>query len=131
MKSLEISTNIVQSLYRITFHYEIEKFYWSLFRVFEGLYRDEITNETKVIQSYTNIQAYFGYSCMDQENVSEEQLSNFIFRFLGRCFDEGLINRDFELICTQYHCKTRVMEASYISSLDYAKKNARKEKNRC
>ena len=129
MKLLEISTNVLQCLYRITFRSDIETFYLSLFRVFEGLYRDEIIHEMRVMQSYANSQAYFGYSCTDQENVGDEQLSNFIFRFLGRCFDEGLIDRDFKLISSQYHCKTRVMEASYISSLDYTEKNAEKEKD--
>ncbi len=130
MKLLEVSTNVVQSLYRITFRADIEKFYCSLFSVFEKLYRYEIMHEMNVMQSYANRQAYFGYSATDQEKVGEEQLSNFIYRFLRKCFDEGLIDRDLDLISAQYHCKTRVMEASYISSLDYAEKNAGIEKSK-
>ncbi|MGR3220932.1 MAG: cobalamin-dependent protein [Candidatus Anammoxibacter sp.] len=129
MKLLEISTNVVQYLYRITFHSDIEKFYWPLFRVFEELYRSEIVHETKVMQSYANSQAYFGYSCLDQENVGEQPLSNFIFRFLSKCLDKGLLDRDFELIRCLYHSRTRVKESPYVASLDYAEDNAGKEKN--
>lgn len=129
MKLLEISTNFTQYVYRILFQSDMEKCYGSLFRVFEGLYRSEIIHEMKVMQSYAESQAYLGYSCTKQEYVDEQQLSNFIFRFLGRCFDEGLIDRDFEVFRYLYHCEARVNGASYISCLDLAQNHAGKEKN--
>ena len=129
MKLLEISTNFTQYIYRILFRSDMEKCYASLFRIFEGLYRNEIIPEMKVMQSYAESQSYLGYSCTKQEYVDERQLSNLVFRFLGRCFDEGLIGRDFEAFRYVYHCEARVNGASYISCLDLSQNNAGKEKN--
>ena len=94
-----------------------------------AFYRSEIIHEMKVMQSYAESRAYLGYSCTKQEYVDEQQLSNFIFRFLGRCFDEGLIGRDFEVFRYLFHCEARVNGASYISCLDLAQNHAGKEKN--